>query len=383
MKKAKTTYWFLSFIIVTYIYGKFQGGFISWFLFSTSLSLFVYLWLTVRLSLREMKIGRILPKYLMAGESLNIEIILWNRFGFPHPFLLVKDNVPEKLFNKDFSNTHVLYPWFRWKTILKYQIPDVKRGVYNFHDLELATGDLFGLMQVNKKYSACAKVVVYPKIYLITNWESRNPNNTGFFYSQNKFSEETNSVIGVRDYRYGDRISRIHWKSSAKNGNFMVKEFEYFSKNDFFLFINQDIGDYSSLNQFETAINLAAALSNYVLQKGFSIGLILFDEKNSREYVAFYEQQLGSILELLAYMESRNDFPLKQFVLERIEKIPFTTTILLLTPVLNQKLYEILGELKIRKRKVEVFLINKEINGNFSLTTWWLPLLEVPVHEVG
>ena len=85
-----------------------------------------------------------------------------------------------------------------------------------------------GLIRVGKRVKAREKIVVLPKqIPLQIEGElglagvilESNE------YSKTKSGDDSAEVFDVRPYRYGDPISRIHWKITARQDEFYVKEF--------------------------------------------------------------------------------------------------------------------------------------------------------------
>lgn len=54
--------------------------------------------------------------------------------------------------------------------------------------------------------------------------ESPVPDGEGERYSQKKPGDDPTELFALRDYREGDRLSRIHWKLSQKLGRVLVKE---------------------------------------------------------------------------------------------------------------------------------------------------------------
>jgi len=264
--------------MITFLYGKLQGGFVSWFLFYSLLTLMIYIWLVERYALRGVKVERIFSKSrLTAGDDLEIEIRMTNQIGFPLSYLMIIDHLPEKIeSNRFIKNKHLIYPWFRNKVIVPYKIPQVKRGVYHWGKIQLETGDLFGLLKVRKEFFVSGEVLVYPKTIPIQYWQSRNEKNAGAAFAQHRASEDASSVIGVREYRIGDRFHRIHWKQTAKTRQLMTKEFERFITNDFMVMINQE--NHASLieqpERFERMVELTASLVRYATDQRFMVGLL-------------------------------------------------------------------------------------------------------------
>ena len=81
-------------------------------------------------------------------------------------------------------------------------------------------------------------------------------------------------INGVREYIYGDRISRIHWNATARTGTWKSKEFERESLPKTIIMIDRNEEAYASNEQFELAISTAASLFEYGQQQDLALGLL-------------------------------------------------------------------------------------------------------------
>lgn len=69
-------------------------------------------------------------------------------------------------------------------------------------------------------------------------------------------------VSGLRGYRDGDRMNRIHWKLSSRSSDFIVKEFsEPVSENVLLL---PDIGSCRNADEADTVLDIFATLAEYL-----------------------------------------------------------------------------------------------------------------------
>src|SRR5690606_32678380 len=86
----------------------------------------------------------------------------------------------------------------------------------------------------------------------------------------------TPNVAGVRDYVWGDSFNRIHWRSTARTGKLMVKEFELDPFSEMHILLDMEgrhhrgRGDESTE---EYAVKIAASLAQRFLDQNRSVGL--------------------------------------------------------------------------------------------------------------
>jgi uncharacterized protein (DUF58 family) len=114
----------------------------------------------------------------------------------------------------------------------------VKRGVFPLGPTKLVTGDLFGLFPVEMKYAGNDSLLVYPMMWDIKGF----PNPPGLLPGGEALRRRTHQITpnaaGIREYNTGDPLNRIHWLSTARRGQLMVKEFELDPLADVWIFLD-------------------------------------------------------------------------------------------------------------------------------------------------
>ena len=115
-----------------------------------------------------------------------------------------------------------------------------KRGKYRFRDLDVGTRAPFGIVEHRVTISLADQIVVYPRIgQLSRRWfliqRQATENRRGQRHDQ---SAQQMEYHGLRNYRSGDSPRWIHWRTSAKRGELMVKEFEQQNEQDMAILVN-------------------------------------------------------------------------------------------------------------------------------------------------
>ena len=103
----------------------------------------------------------------------------------------------------------------------------IRRGDFKLNAITLRGGDPAGLFYRETTVSLPASVIIYPPVEpvpdLLLHQHEATQATTGDPISAAGTSQD---FFGVREYNHADGMRYIHWRSSAKFGKFMVKEFE-------------------------------------------------------------------------------------------------------------------------------------------------------------
>lgn len=135
-----------------------------------------------------------------------------------------------------------------------------RRGRLSLAGLTIARADPFGLFNAIRRVQVKGSVTVLPKLYpmapvVLPGTRQFQPGGVALASSVGEAEE----FVSLRDYRPSDPLRRIHWKSWAKTGKPIVKEYqeEYFVRHALILDTFHPI---SGNTIFEEAVSVAASL---------------------------------------------------------------------------------------------------------------------------
>lgn len=159
------------------------------------------------------------------GERFIVSLELHNDKWLPVPWLLLDDLYPEDL---PFEGTPTKVVSLRpYQTVsLRYEMKATRRGYYQLGPLVVESGDLFGLVRNFKMFEEAHYVLVHPKVVPIARYGLLSPRPIGEVRGGRPWFEDPSRLAGVREYRPGDRLQRIHWRTTARLGRLMSKVYE-------------------------------------------------------------------------------------------------------------------------------------------------------------
>lgn len=264
--------WSLVFVLLlwlaSFVYAMFQGGFVSWFLFTALLPFVLYPFVLSVVPLNKVTVTRTFHrKQYQAGETMEVLLQINIRRFMPVLYLIVKDHIPDQLGRDADGARAILFPLFQKELKHTYRIKHVGRGEHHFQSVVVETGDFLGLY-AKRVVLPCQDVrLVYPEFHQVVFRQDEAFYEHGQHASPILNHSETAMVSGVRNYMPGDRLTWIHWKATAKKNELMTKEFEERKSQDSFLILDQ-----AASPHFEELVSLSASLTHIILKEDVGMG---------------------------------------------------------------------------------------------------------------
>jgi len=330
----------------------FQGGKLALMLFVIMLILSVYLLLGQWSGIKRTQGARILQNVehsgtLESGSTLGVSIQLQIPGFWPMPYIFVKDNLYHKN-GSELAFEATIVPDWRRRGEWEYRTPPLRRGSYSFGSTECVTEDIFGLFEHNGMLKLPHSFVVMPQTVPIREWYQFHQmmKGTNHHSSTTRAVRETTQINGVREYIYGDRISRIHWNATAKTGTWKSKEFEKESLPKSYLVLDRQRNAFPDVEQFELAVSVAASLFQYGAAKSLALGLISTGGDD-----VYYEPRAGqnqqkAVMQHLIHVEADGAYSLRQVLREKAQNLVPGSFIALITPLYGEALLPIFSWLK-------------------------------------
>ncbi len=152
-------------------------------------------------------------------------------------------------------------------------IPTQRRAVVEVGPAQSVQGDPFGLMGRDALWTKQVEVFVHPRTVLLPGRQ------TGFVHDlegrpTQKLSSSDMSFHALREYVPGDDRRHIHWRSSAKTGALMVRQFEESRQSR--IAVAVDLGEisYGDEDEFETAVSVAGSFVQQAFREENPMALV-------------------------------------------------------------------------------------------------------------
>ncbi len=215
------------------------------------------------------------PAQVSAGQQARVQLDLTNDGRMPTGLLLLEDQLPYVLGTRPRFVVDRMGP--RWKRSVGYLVRSDVRGRFDVGPMKVRLSDPFGLIELDRTFQSRSTLVVTPRVHTLPAiplsgaWTGSGDNRPRAFASGS--AED----VTVREYRRGDDLRRVHWRSSAHAGELMVRREEqpWQSRATLFLdnrtFAHRGTGAASSL---EHAVSIAASVAVHLAQRGFRVRLV-------------------------------------------------------------------------------------------------------------
>jgi uncharacterized protein (DUF58 family) len=245
-----------------------------------------------------------------------------------------------------------------------------RRGVYTAGPVKVTTGDPFGLFRFSRRFGEKQPLIVLPQAEELPYFWAPAAQLAGEGFIRRPTHYVTPNASGVREYHPGDSYNRIHWKSTARLGRLMVKTFEMDPTSNIWVVVDMhgDVqhgsGDESTE---EYGVRIATSIAYKYLQANRMLGLMAPGAENVTLEPARGSHQYGRILEALAVVRATGERPLAQLLQEESRQFGRHTTLILITPSVDEEWVVSLEHLARQGTRIAVVLLEPHSFGGPNL----------------
>lgn len=238
-----------------------------------------------------------------------------------------------------------------------------RRGRFQIGPMSLKSGDPFGLFPIEEIVPDVRELIVYPAVIDLTGFRLPVGDLPGGNATQRRTQFLTPNASGVRQYLPGDSFNRISWKTTARTGQLMVKEFELDPTSDVWIVVDMDMRHHvqasipqtmqarSMINsptgalpiEFwldsteEYSVTIASSLANHFLEQTRNVGVIYNNSHHDVIAADRGPRQMTKILEQLAVMRADGHTPLAERLLTESTRFDRNSTVVIISPSTDER----------------------------------------------
>tara|TARA_Y100000590_G_scaffold470743_1_gene669135 strand:+ start:1376 stop:2593 length:1218 start_codon:yes stop_codon:yes gene_type:complete len=218
-----------------------------------------------------------------------------------------------------------------WKT----NVSPGRRGVFSLGPVQISGSDLFGLFRVVKTLSDIDQITVWPNTQELPFYYPELSGKNGDSSNLKSSFQPTPNISHVREYIPGDSLGRIHWVSTAKTGELMVKQFDDEIGADHWVIVDLNSQVHTESLRFSTeefSISVAASICERLVDLKLPVGVITSGISPQLVAVERGYEHHSKIMNSLAMSGIGEELDLLTLIQKLPEKVFTQGNLLIITP---------------------------------------------------
>jgi uncharacterized protein (DUF58 family) len=333
---------------------------LAYILALTAVLSFVWNWVSVR-GLRVAVDRR--SRRVRVGDDVEERLTIRNLSKIPKAVLEVEDLSDMPGYSNGMAVTLSSGAFRSWLSMA----PARKRGIYTLGPVRVSNTDAFGLFRQERLFGETDSLIVYPRTYELPSFAIPASHLSGESSSRRRSHDLTPHAASVREYAFGDSISRIHWASTARMGRMMSKEFDLGLSSDVWLLVDlhRDVqaGELDESTD-EYAVSIAASLARKYLGAQLPAGLIAYGDQRYALPAETGSSQFDRIMEFLAMSKAEGTTPLEELLPHEEQLWGYHSSLVVITSSHHAGWIDGLKELVRRRVKVAVIILDAQSFGS-------------------
>ena len=239
----------------------------------------------------------------------------------------------------------------RWS--VRYTLERLPRGRYTFADVRAELTDAFALERAVVELPAPGALLVYPRLVrlqrLFSETGARSHDGRRLLLRRSTGFE----LHSVREYEQGESLRRVHWPSTARRAQLMVKELEDAPRDEIAVLLDADARSVVG-ESFDIQVRAAGSLLEAFVRRGRRAVLVIDAERREVQRVHAPTSDWRRALELLAAAEPTGATPASRLLAEDDGPIARALDLTVVTARLDPALVDRLLQRAATRRKVSI-----------------------------
>ncbi|MER5965542.1 DUF58 domain-containing protein [Streptomyces sp. NPDC002057] len=215
------------------------------------------------------------PQRVEAGSEARVQLRMENVSKLPTGLLMLQDHVPYMLGPRPRFVLDRVEAGGRRE--VSYRVRSDLRGRFPLGPLQLRLNDPFGMCELTRSFSAYDTLTVVPRTEALPPVKLSGEASGHGEGRQRSLALAGDDDIIPRAYRHGDDLRRVHWRSTARYGELMVRREEQPQRARCTVLLDtrgiayQGVGPDAA---FEWAVSGAASSLVHMLERGYAVRLV-------------------------------------------------------------------------------------------------------------
>ncbi|MFE3515655.1 DUF58 domain-containing protein [Streptomyces sp. NPDC059166] len=218
---------------------------------------------------------RLSPSRVPAGSEARVHLRMDNVSRMHTALLMLQDRVPYVLGPRPRFVLDRVEPGGVRE--VSYRVRSDLRGRYPLGPLQLRLSDPFGMCELTRSFSAYDTLVVVPRTEPLPALRLAGESSGHGDGRQRSLALAGEDDIIPRGYRHGDDLRRVHWRSTARYGELMVRREEQPQRARCTVLLDTRRIAYEGGgpgSAFEWAVSGAASALTHMVERGFAVRLV-------------------------------------------------------------------------------------------------------------
>jgi len=240
---------------------------------------------------------------------------------------------------------------------VRYVLWSLPRGRYTFEDCRVELGDAFGLQRAVVDLPAPGALLVYPRLVELRRLFS---DAGALSHAGRRLLLRRSSgfdLHSVRDYEHGDSLRRVHWGSTARRGQLMVKELEDAPRDEIAVLL--DAAAESVVGEsFDVQVRAAGSILDAYVRRGRRAVLVLNTATPEAQPVHSPLADWRRALEALATVEPTAGVSAARLLADTSGPVAHALELAVVTARIEPALVDRLVQRSVGRRKVSLVYVD-------------------------
>lgn len=242
----------------------------------------------------------------------------------------------------------------------RYLLEGLPRGRYAFTDVRAVLDDPFGLERVEQPLPADGTLLVYPRLVELDGVFSQ-----GVEAHQGRrlalWRPAGFDLHNVREYQQGESLRKVHWPTTARRGELMVKDFDDAARDEVAVILDaeggHDVGAAPD-SSFEAQVRAAGSILHAHVRAGRRSVLVVNAARRSVQEVHTHGAEWRQAFELLASVEPDGVEPLATLLTDEASPAARALELVVVTAAITTSLADRLTQRARARRRVSLVFVD-------------------------